>query len=566
MAIFHFTAKNILRTQGKSATAAAAYRATDRIADSYTGLVHDYSRKQWCVHKEILLPENAPSEFADRAALWNAAEWAEDSPNGRVARELEFSLPVELTRDQQTDLARRFIQEMFVDDGMVADWAIHNPPVRDSRGVPLDVDGNPTNDPAKMIFRNPHVHCLLTVRPLDRKGRFEPKSQKEYVCKNPRTGEEKPLISSEFTALRPEGWEKEYRYRVGGEKVWLTRSEAEAMGLGISDRVFKNPRATMRGRENPSCARWNSEQTLREWRKAWADAANAEFERLGMDARVDHRSFVDQSREDEIPQVHVGPAGTHSRKGHSERAALNEAIKVHNASVRERKAVEAEIHHQIHEKAESLDHLRVDAAVTSYTDTAVEMLTLEEDAQYRRISDMEMLERELHIIAGLNESALKTMEALLSSITFAGVIIMKGHEAILKRVEKERRDIDTRNGYAEDRLRQFDCHDLGELQQKIRQLRDEIHTSRKKHRLPDRDPRSVDEMLEEYREILASVPASLRQELEEEMKRIESGEDHLPAEDINPEAFEEALSRVDEQITEIRAGREEPAEALGRAR
>ena len=105
MAIYHFTCKNVLRTQGKSATAAAACRATEKIQDSYTGLVHDYSRKKWCVHREILLPENAPPEYADRETLWNATEWAEDSPNGRVARELEFSLPVELSREQQIDLA-----------------------------------------------------------------------------------------------------------------------------------------------------------------------------------------------------------------------------------------------------------------------------------------------------------------------------------------------------------------------------------------------------------------------------------------------------------------------------
>src|SRR3546814_2024402 len=46
MASFHLAVKTIGRSAGRSATAAAAYRAGVEITDERTGLVHDYTRKQ----------------------------------------------------------------------------------------------------------------------------------------------------------------------------------------------------------------------------------------------------------------------------------------------------------------------------------------------------------------------------------------------------------------------------------------------------------------------------------------------------------------------------------------
>ena len=73
MAIYHLSVKAIGRSQGRSATAAAAYRAATRIEDERTGLVHDYSRKGGVLHREIVALEDAPSWAQDRARLWNAA-------------------------------------------------------------------------------------------------------------------------------------------------------------------------------------------------------------------------------------------------------------------------------------------------------------------------------------------------------------------------------------------------------------------------------------------------------------------------------------------------------------
>ena len=99
MAIYHLSVKTISRSQGRSATAAAAYRAAIEIVDERTGEIHDYQRKGGVECTEIILPDNAPDWATDRAALWNAAEQAETRKNSTVAREFEIALPSELSEN-----------------------------------------------------------------------------------------------------------------------------------------------------------------------------------------------------------------------------------------------------------------------------------------------------------------------------------------------------------------------------------------------------------------------------------------------------------------------------------
>ena len=154
MAIYHLSIKIITRGAGKSAVAAAAYRAGETIKNEYDGIVHDYTRKGGIVHTEIILPEHAPAEYSERAILWNAAEKSERYCNAQLAREIEIALPVELTQEQNISLVRRFIKEQFVTAGMCADICIH------------DTDGT-----------NPHAHIMLTMRPIEKDGRWGQKSR-----------------------------------------------------------------------------------------------------------------------------------------------------------------------------------------------------------------------------------------------------------------------------------------------------------------------------------------------------------------------------------------------------
>ena len=158
MAIYHLSIKIISRGKGKSAVAASAYRSGEKIKNEYDGIVHDFTRKGGIAHTEILLPQNAPQEFANHSVLWNSVEKIEKSKNSQLAREIEIALPKELDREKQIELVRNYVKENFVDVGMCADIAIHD-----------------KND------GNPHAHILLTMRPLNEDKTWGAKSKKEYI-------------------------------------------------------------------------------------------------------------------------------------------------------------------------------------------------------------------------------------------------------------------------------------------------------------------------------------------------------------------------------------------------
>lgn len=147
MAIYHLSVKTVSRSAGRSATAAAAYRAGVVITDERTGEIHDYRRKGGIVSTELFVPAGAPAWAGDRASLWNAAEQAEVRKNSTVAREFEIALPAELGADEQRRLAHDFAREIVDRHGCAADVAIHKP--------------NREGDK-----RNHHAHILITTRRL----------------------------------------------------------------------------------------------------------------------------------------------------------------------------------------------------------------------------------------------------------------------------------------------------------------------------------------------------------------------------------------------------------------
>ena len=202
MAIFQCQIQIIKRSEGRSAVAAAAYRAAEKIENEYTGIVEDYSRKNWVEHSEIMLPENAPAEFRNRSVLWNAVEKSEKSKNARLAREVMIALPLELSMEENIRLVQEFVQDTFISDGMVADINIHTPPLRDETGTPIDMKGNPVTDKKDMIFRNPHAHILLTVRPLDQNGKWTPKTQQPLLLTN--TAEPKTMAGKRYISTTEE--------------------------------------------------------------------------------------------------------------------------------------------------------------------------------------------------------------------------------------------------------------------------------------------------------------------------------------------------------------------------
>ncbi|MEP4660054.1 MAG: MobQ family relaxase, partial [Nitratireductor sp.] len=189
MAIYHLRASMISRSQGRSVTAASAYRVAERIEDRRTGLTFDYAAKGGVDHTEILAPDHAPDWVHDRSELWNRVEESETRKNSQVAREVRVALPDELTHAQRVALVRDYAQTQFVDRGMVADIALHAP-------------GRAGDE------RNHHAHILLTTREVDADG---------FTTKNRDWNKVEVL----------EGW----------REAWARDSNAALERAGVEDRV-----------------------------------------------------------------------------------------------------------------------------------------------------------------------------------------------------------------------------------------------------------------------------------------------------------------------------------------
>ena len=344
MAIYHMQAKVVSRGSGRSAVAASAYMSCSRIYNDYDGIQHDYTRKHGLIYQEVMLPPMAPPKWKNREQLWNAVEAAEKTKDSRLAREFVVALPIELDKDSNISLLQNFIQKNFVDMGMCADFAIH------------DTDGH-----------NPHAHILLTVRPLNENGTWQYKTEKEYLCI--KDGEEKGFTASEFKDAQKEGWEKQYRYKAGKKKVYLTPSAAQEKGY---ERIDKHPKSTRYGRQNPISEQWNSEEQLCLWRANWADAVNKMLALNQINAAIDHRSFAAQGITEQ-PTIHEGYiAQNMEKKGMiADRCEINRRVRADNRILRELKNTDKKNWFKLSKKsipviAETLEAIRNHMIFTQY--------------------------------------------------------------------------------------------------------------------------------------------------------------------------------------------------------
>jgi len=157
MAIFHMSFQNISAGKMRSAVASASYRSGDKLFSDKEGKTYSYARD---VKPEafILTPKNAPDWAKDRQKLWNEVEKKDRKANSRYAKEFNVALPIELLEQDQKDLLTKYVQENFVNSGMVADVVIH----RDHPD-------------------NPHAHVMLTNRPFNPDGTWGQKTKAEYI-------------------------------------------------------------------------------------------------------------------------------------------------------------------------------------------------------------------------------------------------------------------------------------------------------------------------------------------------------------------------------------------------
>jgi len=202
MPVPHLNIRIVQRSKGSSAVAGAAYQAGEKLFSEYDQKSKDHRRKQpEVVYTEILLPANAPPEYADRATLWNAAEEVEKQWNAQLARRFVLALPREVPLGKCPQMLKEYCEEHFVSKGMCCDFAIHDP----------DPPGH-----------NPHCHIMLTMRAIDENGKWMPKSRKVYDLDE--NGERIKLPSGRWKSHKEDtvDWNEQYHaeeWRHGWEIV-----------------------------------------------------------------------------------------------------------------------------------------------------------------------------------------------------------------------------------------------------------------------------------------------------------------------------------------------------------
>ncbi|RGH62697.1 hypothetical protein DW797_10635 [Ruminococcus sp. AM31-32] len=316
MAIYSCECKVFGRAKGQSAVGKAAYRSGEKLTNEYDGMTHDYTKKGGVVYSEIMLCENAPKEYQDRVTLWNAVEKVEKDNGARLAREYRVCLQREFTLEENIEVVRKYIKENFTDKGMIADYSIHD-----------------KND------GNPHAHIMLTMRPLDEKGKWQAKMEKVYICKNA-AGEEKEFTAKELKSQPNGEWEKQLPYYKNGNvksrPVYLTKTQAES-DLKYKDycrvKGKNDPKKSKEDRVNPIIQQWDSTETLNSCRENWAKINNEKFEEKGLNIRISHLSLKEQGI-DRIPTIHEGAARNMEKRGiETERGNINREIKQANGQM-----------------------------------------------------------------------------------------------------------------------------------------------------------------------------------------------------------------------------------------
>ena len=383
IAIYHCSIKIVSRGKGKSAVAAAAYRSGEKLTNEWDGLTHDYTKKGGVVHSEILLPAHAPPAFSDRSTLWNSVELSEKSNNAQLAREVEIALPVELSREEQTRLVREYCSSQFVSKGMIADFNLH------------DTGGG-----------NPHAHILLTMRPLDERGAWLPKSKKEYVLDE------------------------------NGEKIRLPSGRYKTRKVDLVD--------------------WNNRENAEVWRRAWADLANDFLAQNNRPERIDHRSYERQGI-DQLPTVHVGVSATQMEKKGivTERGELNRNIKAANRILREiRRLVRglkdwiAELKERKAALLEALTEVRVQASEPTIPQLLARYMEQrgEERADWTSkgklkgaVSDFNKVQAAMEFLRQKEISTVETLDRQLDGISETAVAIRDS----MRKAERRIKDIDT---------------------------------------------------------------------------------------------------------------------------
>ena len=166
MAIYHFSIKNIGRSNGQSAVASAAYRSGEKLVDSVYGKEQDYTKKTGIEYKNIYVPSHANENLLDRQTLWNEVEKSELKKNGdlkttaRLAKEFEIAFPHEVDADTRKRMLDELAQTLVKNHNVIVDAVIHAPHTKSGSDE-----------------RNYHAHIMFTTRSINEQGELGKKAR-----------------------------------------------------------------------------------------------------------------------------------------------------------------------------------------------------------------------------------------------------------------------------------------------------------------------------------------------------------------------------------------------------
>ncbi len=379
----HYDIRIVQRSENESAVSAAAYQSGEKLFSEYDQEQKYYSHKSEIVHKEIMLPPHAPPEYADRNTLWNAAEAVEKQWNSQLARRVILAIPRELPPEQHAGLIRDYCREFFVSKGMIADFAIHD------KG-----DGNP------------HAHILLTMRAMDEKGKWLPKSRKVYDLDG------------------------------NGERIRLPSGRWKSHKQDTVD--------------------WNDRKYAEIWRQGWSDTVNRYLEAAGRPERLDLRSYARQGI-DKVPTVHMGPAVAYmEKKGiQTNIGSLNRDIKEANRIMQ---SIRQMVRHlkswiaDLREKKAAIMEALEQAKEPTLPELLYQYLSLRQEERTgwtakgqlkSSVSDFNRIEAALDFLKAREIATVESLDRHLDGTSDKAVSIRGG----MKKAEKRIRAIDTMLSY-----------------------------------------------------------------------------------------------------------------------
>jgi MobA/MobL family len=253
---YHARLQAISRGDGRSAVAAAAYRAGGRMVDERYGTTRDFSHKRDVVIAFCFAPEDAPEWARDAERLWNAAEAHETRKNSQVAFEWDIALPAELDDARREIIARNFTDWLAAEYGVAGSVGIHTGKGR----------GNGLNE---------HMHVMMTTRSIDEDG-FGAKLRQFNVRpggKNPEVDRVRETIADFINdALEDAGSDTRVDHRSFQER-----------GIAWEPTTHLGPAAARRDREGVYTERGEANRRIIDERMAEQEAAlpeiTAELER-----------------------------------------------------------------------------------------------------------------------------------------------------------------------------------------------------------------------------------------------------------------------------------------------